>query len=199
MNSHGALQLMVARTFDAVTLVDAKRYLRVDHDDEDALIESLIDAAHEMVEQEAGLVLSTSQWRVSLPYWPSTGFVLRPGPTTSIASVQYLDTAHTWQTLATSEYRYVHNAGSGLLEWTEDATLPMLSSRNSVDLVRITYHQGWLAATDIPQGLRMAVLMTVQDWYDRRGTVMTGTIVAPLPRAATALIALNGRPRTYAP
>ena len=43
-----------------VTLAEAKRFLRVDHEAEDGLIQTLIDAARARVEGEVGLSLTST-------------------------------------------------------------------------------------------------------------------------------------------
>lgn len=43
-----------------VSLTEAKLFLRVEHDAEDALVQTLIDAAHARVESDAGLSLDST-------------------------------------------------------------------------------------------------------------------------------------------
>lgn len=71
-------------------LADAKAHLRVLHDDEDALIEQLRDAAISHVERVSGVALGESEWR-----WSRSAFVtpvdLPIGPVTELGEVAHTD------------------------------------------------------------------------------------------------------------
>lgn len=195
----GLLSLTTARSFDIVTLTEAKAHLRVDTTDEDTLIDALIDAAHEVVEREANLVLAASTWLLKLPDWPSNFYSLRPGPVSSVTSIKYYDVDGTLQTLSSSYYRLAGGGEFGSrLEWVENLTLPSLSSRDSVDVVRIEYVQGYANAAAVPAGLKQAALLIIGHYFENREDVITGTIVAKIPRAAESLISLFGERNAYA-
>lgn len=194
----GLLTLTTARTFDAVTLTEAKAHLRVDHDDEDDLIEALIDAAHEVVERETGIVLASSSWRLTLPDWPINFVDLRPGPLVSITSVQYYDANDSLQTLSSSYYRTLTDSMPGRLEWVENLTLPTLSTRDSLDVVRVTYVQGYATAADIPKALKQACLLLVGHYFEHREDAIAGTIISTIPRAAASLMSIYSERRAHA-
>lgn len=62
-----------------VTLADVKANSRIMHDDDDLLLQDMIDAAHERVEEETGRVFGEGEWiiqadsecdRLLAPIWP---------------------------------------------------------------------------------------------------------------------------------
>ncbi len=101
------LQLVTAPAEEPITLLEAKQHLRVDVDDDDALIGSLITAARQAAETLTGRQLMTARWRLVLDAFPGAlsmhipsdaSFTL-PGPAIlitkcpvqSLVSIEYLD------------------------------------------------------------------------------------------------------------
>jgi uncharacterized phiE125 gp8 family phage protein len=64
------LQLVTAPAGEPITLLEAKQHLRVDVDDDDALIGSLITAARQAAETLTGRQLMTARWRLVLDAFP---------------------------------------------------------------------------------------------------------------------------------
>ena len=60
------LQLVSAPAGEPITLLEAKQHLRVDVDDDDALIGSLITAARQAAETRTGRQLMTARWKLVL-------------------------------------------------------------------------------------------------------------------------------------
>lgn len=63
---------------EPVPLAEAKVFLRIDHAEEDALVESLITAARQHVESVTGRALLTQGWRTVLDAWPAKRVVRIP-------------------------------------------------------------------------------------------------------------------------
>jgi uncharacterized phiE125 gp8 family phage protein len=88
---------------EPVTLAVAKAHLRIDHDDENALIEDWIKSARELAEAHTGRRFVTQQVRVTLgafPCDPDDIIRLPVGPVASVDSLTYTDEAGATQTLA---------------------------------------------------------------------------------------------------
>ena len=63
------------------------------------------------------------------------------------------------------------------------------TAQDRTDAIKITYTAGFGdAASDVPRGLRHALLMTVAHWYESREPVVIGTSVSDLPMAVQALV-----------
>ena len=92
-------------TLDSViTVADLKTHLRVDHSDEDTLIQAYRDAAIKWVEDYCNTRLGDVTAVGYLDYFKPSRFPV--GPISAISSVTYKDTAGDTQTLDTSKYWY---------------------------------------------------------------------------------------------
>ena len=161
-----------------VSLAEAKLHLRVDHDDDDTLIEGLIRAATDHLDGWTGILgrcLVEQEWRQDFDtFEPSLPLAL--GPATSIVKVeaggQAVDQAiYTLQTDA---------AGMSRVTFTEQLQGP----------VSVTYKAGYPVEdgkAQIPAALRVAILLLVGHWYQTREAA-TAKSVAELPYAVSALI-----------
>ncbi len=61
-----ALALLSGPASEPISLAEAKTFLRVDHDDEDDFLSSLITTSRLQVEAAMGLSLVTQQWTLYL-------------------------------------------------------------------------------------------------------------------------------------
>ena len=73
-----AIRLLTPPVSEPVTLEQARNFVRVDSDDDDALLRGLITAARQEAEAVTGRVLGDSAWAVAVP--PLSGpFEVAPG------------------------------------------------------------------------------------------------------------------------
>ena len=129
---------------EPVTLEEAKHHLRVDHDADDALIQSLITAARETVERFTGRALAAASYRWAsegyapyvLPLWPS-----------SVSSVSYL-----------SGSERVDAA-----DYTFDADRALLSVRHGATGVNAEFET---EPEHVPEALKAAIKLHVEAQYD---------------------------------
>ena len=105
-----ALQRITAPVLWPVSLADVKAHCRVDLNDDDALLQTLLEAATEMAEQATGRALLPQTWELSLESFPPTrsiyseALVLTRVPVQSIVSLSYTDAAGVIQTLLPVDY-----------------------------------------------------------------------------------------------
>ncbi len=86
--------LLAGPAREPLTLAEAKMYLRVDHEAEDALIGSMVTAARATVEALTRRVLIDQSWRIVRDAWPASGLIALPvNPLREITSAHVLDTA----------------------------------------------------------------------------------------------------------
>src|SRR5687767_3719760 len=91
-----------------VSLDEAKRHLRVDHSDEDDIIQAYVRAAVGYLDGRDGILgrqLMPATWRLELGAWPARAIRLPLPPTIAVNGITYLDENGDEQTVATSVYR----------------------------------------------------------------------------------------------
>lgn len=167
-----------------VTTDEAKAHLRVDYDEEDTLITSLVAAATGWIDGPAGWLghsigMQTLEARfeafcgdeIRLPYGP----VISP-----IGSIKYLDGDGVEQTFSSSSYTLLSD---GRVRLNSGSSWPSLY--DDPEAVRVRYQAGY---TTVPEPIKQAILLLIGHWFHNREEVVTGTITAQLPMSAQALL-----------
>lgn len=189
------LELYTAPSVEPVTTSTAKSFLKVDVSTDDTLIDTMITAARELVEQATGRRLVTQTWTGWLDTFPNdrsdewwdgvregylgsltSGSLCIPiGPVQSITHVKVYDNAGTATTADASTY-YLATKGYGTADVVLKAgqTWPSIVQREQ-NAVEVRFVVGYGdAGSDVPSALVLAILNLVAHLYERRGDVSEG-------------------------
>ena len=167
---------------EPVSLAEAKLFLRIDHDDEDALVAALIAAAREAVEAGCGRALVTRQVRETQDDWdrePNGAVRLGLGPVSAIVAVRLVDAEGAATALSAASYRLDGARDRPRLVFAAGPPTPLRASAG----IEIDYDAGFsTAASGAPAALRLAVLHIAAALYEARQGE------AAIPEAARALM-----------
>ena len=164
--------LVTAPTQRVVTVSELKAHLRVDHSDDDALIEGLEAAAVAHLDGWTGVLgrpIRSQQWRQEFTSSERARLAM---PDVTEITVEAFDAAGDAVTVASTlmaDYRG---------HWVEIV--------GGHDKARVTYTCG-MKATQIPAA-QMAVKLLVGHWYENRETVALGASPQSMPFAVDALV-----------
>lgn len=176
-----------APAVEPVTLAEAKLHLRVDGDDENAYITSLIIAGREWAEGFTRRAFINRSVRLSLDEFPSE-IKLPFGTTSSVNTLTYTDTDGASQTL-TSGVTYTLDTHSEPARIVPYYNTDWPSTRDVPNAVQVTYVVGYgEAATAVPTSIKQAILLAVGHWYEHREMVADAGTLAEVPLAAQALL-----------
>jgi len=168
---------------EPVSLAEARAFLRIGHDGEDALVQHLLEGARARLEQASGLALVSRTVRQNWRSWPAAlrarGIPLRPGPVQNIISIKEISASGEETDLTA---RFLFDAGRQRLCLPEFAAAPLIPPGGQVE---VTYIAGFGAPEDVPADLKQAVLRLALDTYRRGETEPAG---AGLPRDVEAII-----------
>jgi uncharacterized phiE125 gp8 family phage protein len=180
--------LITPPALEPVSLTDAKAHLRLDSDDDDALVTAAITAARVHVEAKTRRVLIEQGWRVYLDAWPKKRIVTVPvAPLIAIAGVTVFDPTGDPIDVDPGDYEVDTVAVPGRLFLS--SPVPVLVGR-AVNGIEIDVTAGYGASSiDVPAPLRQAIMMLVAHWYEHRGAVGHDLAVEVPPLGFDALIA----------
>jgi uncharacterized phiE125 gp8 family phage protein len=175
--------LVTAPTLPVVTLEEAKRHLRVDHDDDDALISGMIAAATNHLDPAGngwlGRALRPQTWEMRLDNFPCGPIQLPYPPLISVESVKYDDSDGVERTATFGTDYRVFQGGDwkSRLEPVYGGSWPW--ARCDHETVRVRYTAGYAPADGdtpdaLPATIKAAILLMVGDLYAFRETVATG-------------------------
>jgi uncharacterized phiE125 gp8 family phage protein len=178
-------RLLTPPAVEPWTVGEAKEFLRVATDDDDAIIASLIASARGQVEAQARCLLISQTWRIARNAWPADGRLsLRFAPLRAVIAARVFNTAG----LATSidPESFVID-GAGVVSAPPWSLPP---PGRAVAGIELDIEAGFGASPeDVPELLRHAVRILVAHGYDNRGLVAIGGTVAMLPGSVNAMIA----------
>lgn len=203
-------------TPSVMSLAEAKLHLRVDFNDDDALIESLIEAATLAAEAYTSAGFTERSYLMTLGAWPGLGagsfgpdedgdewpsrfgtsgrpsrwpnaIHLPVRPLVSVSAITYLDSDGAVQTLATDQYVVVTAHRPPFIVPAEDATWPPLARHP--EAVRVAFRAGF---SECPANAVAGIKLILGHLYAHREDVTTG-VGAPepavLPMGSTFLLA----------
>lgn len=182
-----ALTLVTAPAVEPVSLQEAKDHLRIDGDADNAVIDALIYAAREAIENATGRALIQQTWDLKLDsfgdcdYYREGAIWLPKPPVTSITSISYVDTAGATQTWSSSEYQTDLPSGPHAMR---ARVLPAYgyswpSTRCQMNAVTIRFVCGYGTTPEsVPSLLPVAMKLLIGHWYENRANDEAQTVPA---------------------
>lgn len=170
-----------------ITVEEVKAARRIEHSEEDALLESLIKSALQYIERRTGQIfVKREQEEMVLDQLPagSNGIELHWTPVRAVQSVSYLGAGGVAESLGEGE---VYLDGRGVY--------PVLYPVNGAQWPESTYARGSVTVVadigyaELPYDIRLAALLLIGHFYENREAVVIGTIAASVPHGFEMLIA----------
>ncbi|MEM7459233.1 MAG: head-tail connector protein [Pseudomonadota bacterium] len=147
-----------------LSLDAVKAFLRIGHDDEDALLESLLQAARERLERVAGLALVQQTVQIVWSKWPAG--IRGRGARLPIAPIRQLDAVRVTDASGTStDYSSDFQLACGRVCLRPWSRLPGVPASGRIE---IEVQAGFGLAADIPDDLREALLRLIGAMYSAR-------------------------------
>ena len=166
---HDSLELLDAPAIAPVTLAEAKEQLRVEHSDDDGMIDRLIATAtaYTDVKGSLGHAMITQKWGQWVGSNPAQSVSLILGPVQAVNAVKYYDENGDLQTDDINHYEVSGTSFATSVGPKDGFSWPVTAQR--ADAIRIEYEIGYGdAVTDVPQTIRHAIMLLIGHWYDNR-------------------------------
>ena len=162
-------KLKTAPQAESVALAEAKDFLKISNNDEDALIEAWINAAREWCEDYQNRVYITQTWELSLDEFPRESIIKIPlPPLQSITSIKYYDTDGTEYEFLSTNYEVDIYSEPGRISLGYNKSWPSTILR-PINGVIITFTAGYGdAAKDVPEKVKQAIKVLIGELYEHR-------------------------------
>lgn len=174
-----------------VTDAEVLSALKLDSDADSALVTMYLGAARRHFEKLTGLALINQTLKTTWDRTPTGRTIDLPrSPLGSITSATYLDSTGSTATFSSASYAAI-NAGAsncfGRLALKPDYDWPTIG--DYLGAFSVTYVAGFgAAATDIPEDIRVALLMLAAWFYEERLPVAVGSSINALPNHLDAIV-----------
>jgi len=155
-----------------VSLPELKEHLRIDHSDQDRMLQSKLKAAVYEVEAYIGGPVIQRSFTMTLSGF-SDEIPLLPGPVLSITSIGYYDANNDSQTLTSADYELARV--NGIYRLTAADAWPDTADR--VDAVSIVYGAGLAESVlDVPFDVKEAITIRAATRYSVSEESGPGTV-----------------------
>lgn len=159
---------------DLVTLAEVKSYMGIEHSDDDALIQRLIEMAIDLSERYTGLVLYRRT--LTIEYTQYASAVLLPWPPHVSIDAVRTKTLGEETTLTSDEY---------FITGQDQKTLH-LKNAVSYEGLEVDLTTGY-GASDLPDAIAIAIMKTALSQYEDRNNV-AGVTVSTMPNDAKSIL-----------
>jgi len=191
------LQLITPASQEPVSILEARQHLRVDFDDDDALISALISAARQAAETLTGRQFITARWKLVLDSFPGPSLMgvpagvpftlpghailLPKGPIQSVVAITYLDMAGVLQTMPVANYTQDLSCDPARITPVFGQIWPIPLPQ--IGAVSVTFDAGYGAPEQVPEGIKSWIKLRVGSLYAHREDLaaLTRGRIEPLP------------------
>ncbi len=182
-------RLITAPTAEPVSLTEAKAHLRVEHDLDNAFINSMILAARQYAEKICWGGFVTQTWELVRDSFPDHDYICLPkGTLASVTSVKYLESvAGVETTLSSAAYLVDTVSAPPRIRLAFDST-GWPTTRVQYNAVVVRYVVG-VAAGEVPAPVKAAILLLMSNMYEFRTAEVLGTIIAKVGFTFDSLLA----------
>lgn len=177
MEQYG-LSIVTAATKAPITLDEAKNYCSViDETIDDTLIQVLIDSATKYVEDWTTRKLINVTLLMTLDRFPLYVITVPRAPFSVVNSIKYLDSAGDQITLDAADYTVDNKTELGRIVPSSGNSWPQ--TFEEINAVEIEFVAGYGPdEVDVPDTIKSAIYLTIDDLYNNRSTQIVGTIIA---------------------
>tara|TARA_R110002020_G_scaffold385529_2_gene596454 strand:+ start:523 stop:1104 length:582 start_codon:yes stop_codon:yes gene_type:complete len=184
--SYRSLKVNTASTTTIISTADAKTHLKVDVSDDDTLIDNLVAAATQSCEIFTNRYFTDTVVTQYSDKFPEIKLLYK-SPVSSITHIKYYNSSDVLTTWDAANYILDDSSEPARVGLAVDASYPDIADR--INAVEVKYTVGYgSSASDVPQAIQQAILLTVGNWYQNRQEVVTGTIATQLPKSAQYLL-----------
>lgn len=179
--------LITPPVVEPVSLVEAKAHLRLIGTDDDDYLAAMIAAARIQVESATRRVLIDQTWRICRDDWPAGGRLDLPlAPVRSVAEITVYDENGAPTVLPATAWSLDAASTPARLALSGEGPRPgRIFNGLEIDVVAGYGTSG----LDVPQPLRLAIMMLVARWYENREGFSYGVVPSSVADAFEALVA----------
>lgn len=165
-----------------VSVDEAKAHLRIDFDDDDALISDLIEVVIDALESELRRAIVDQTWLLKLSAFPHHEIELPLPPLLAVESVSYFDSDNVLQILDPSLYEVIGvgaRMAQGSIRPVTGQTWPAVYRR--AEPVSVQFRAGYLTADsppveNVPKDLKQLIKLNVADFYQNRESMVIDNV-----------------------
>ena len=162
------LELITAPAIEPVSLLEAKDHLRVEIDNDDAIITALITAARRYGEKIQARAYITQTWDWFVDEFPDLPFDVPLPPLQSITSIKFFDEDDVESTFSSGKYHVDTKGFLGRITLNSGESWPSTTLR-PINGVVIGLVAGYGAAsTDVPEEILLALKILIAHYYENR-------------------------------
>lgn len=190
VSARRTLTLVTAPSNEIITTAEAKTHLRVDHSNDDTLIDALVKLARSYAEEWCNRSFLSTTWDYTLDEGAIVADVitLPRSPLASITSITSYDTGNNSTVFSSGNYNAITNGDPGRVMLNDGNSWP--DDLRAYDSMVIRFVAGWgSAVSNIPtqyrEWIKQSVLLTVAALYENRGDMAAGF---ELPAMAKAML-----------
>lgn len=180
------MQLITPPAGEPVSLEEAKLHLRVDFDDDDALIQMLISSARQAAESITHRQFITARWRMTLDSFPGPSLMGVPtgqpftlpghailipkSPVLNVVAINYLDMASVQQTMPAANYTVDSTCEPARITPVFGQIWPIALPQ--IGAVTVIFDAGYGDASAVPDGIKSWIKLRVASLYTYREEVV---------------------------